>query len=351
MKSIIYICEDSLNILDEGKKKIAFEFYKYLKCRYNILAFCKVGDKQNGIKRFKKKMFFAFKICYEIWHSQDKYDVIFYFPSGSVLNIRSHIISWVIKVFCSIYFKTKLVFFSFQEKAPSILRLFVFKLFHPDILVCFRNSINDINRIIGSKNIINSLPGVDNKKYFPINNIEKIELRKKYHIPNDKFVILHVGHASKKRGLEELIEFTRNNKGFYLIIILSSLYHKDNISKDDTIPANVRIICEYIHSIDEYYKLSDLYVFPAKITNSAIDYPLSIFEALACGTPVASTNFGTMKKIDSENLYFYDDINSIKKISENIISKENKASTIIDDWNSTIDNVINKIEGIISYEN
>lgn len=132
--------------------------------------------------------------------------------------------------------------------------------------------------------------------------IKKNALREKYNIPINKFVLLHVGHASECRGLNDLIEFAKINNDYHIIIIiLSSLYDMNALCGEDYIPSNVTIINKYVSAIDEYYKLSDIYVFPAKITNSAIDYPLSIFEALALGKHVIATNSGGNKEIVIDN--------------------------------------------------
>ena len=344
MRKIIYICEENLEIIDEGKKKIAFQFYNYLQQNFIVLPFFRSHSDDNNIKPYKKSIFYISKIFFEIRKSKLEYDTIFYFPKGTVLNFRSHIISRSVQILCRALFKSKLVFFSFQEKKPNLIRLLGFKICHPDVLVCFKNTNNYIERVLGDKNIIKIIPGVNKKKYFPIDHIKKNALRKKYNVSLDKFVLLHVGHANKGRGLDELLKYARIHTNCQVIIILSSLYDKSSLFRVDGLPSNIILIDEYIDAIDEYYKLSDMYVFPTISINSAIDYPLSIFESLACGTPVATRKLNIDDHGLLEGIFFYYDLSSLNKICVKVMNEKNIKIAEVDNWEDTIKKVIKKLK-------
>jgi glycosyltransferase involved in cell wall biosynthesis len=51
-----------------------------------------------------------------------------------------------------------------------------------------------------------------------------------------------------------------------------------------------------VEHIEEVYQMSDAYIFPVKDCCGAMEMPLSVLEALACGTPVLTTPFGALRE-------------------------------------------------------
>ncbi|MFX0141770.1 MAG: glycosyltransferase, partial [Candidatus Hodarchaeota archaeon] len=272
---ILFVIEEKLDILDEGKKNISFNLLKIISKASFVDIFVRKNNQAiTGYEFDKNLKSFWRDIIGPLKKNKKEYDYIFYFPQGSILNYRSQFFSKLIQKKCKKYNqKIKLVFFSFQEKEDSFTRLIWLKLFKPDKLVCLVNSSSKIEKIIGKKNIIKTYPGVDINKFFPVSDRVKNELRRKYNIPLDKKVVLHVGHATQTRGLDDLINLAKKNKDFFSLIITSSLYESDWLIEFIGNLDNIRIISDYVSDIDEFYKLSDLYIFPAKNKNTAIDFP------------------------------------------------------------------------------
>ena len=48
--------------------------------------------------------------------------------------------------------------------------------------------------------------------------------------------------------------------------------------------SGVNILSGYLENIEEVYQMADAYLFPTKSGNYVISVPLSVMEALACGT-------------------------------------------------------------------
>jgi glycosyltransferase involved in cell wall biosynthesis len=69
--------------------------------------------------------------------------------------------------------------------------------------------------------------------------------------------------------------------------------------------AGVMVTHAYNPKIEEFYALSDCYMFPTTDAAGSIDIPLSVLEAMACGLPVVSTRFGGLPQIFTEAGGFY----------------------------------------------
>jgi glycosyltransferase involved in cell wall biosynthesis len=161
--------------------------------------------------------------------------------------------------------------------------------------------------------------GVDLARFRPEDNQKKIELRKKYGIPNDKHILLHVGHIKKNRNLEIFSDISRKNESIQCVIVGGTSFNVDIDIKQQLMSAGCIVISKYIESIQEIYQLADCYVFCVQDRNEkqfprayrevgAIDTPLSVLEAMACNLPVITTRFGSLPRMFKEGngVFFYD---------------------------------------------
>jgi glycosyltransferase involved in cell wall biosynthesis len=147
--------------------------------------------------------------------------------------------------------------------------------------------------------------GVDVERFKPISLKTKEELRKKYKIPKEKFVVLHVGHIKKARGLEIFTKIQKIVRDIQVIIVSSSYFKKDRKLYQKLKESGCIIWDQYFENIEEIYQISDCYLFPVKRGNS-IFMPLSILEAMSCNLPVISTKFEGLDTIfkQGDGLFF-----------------------------------------------
>ncbi|MBU1007671.1 glycosyltransferase [Candidatus Dependentiae bacterium] len=187
---------------------------------------------------------------------------------------------------------------------------------------------NKVNQSILSHGIIEKKVihnGIDLSVFRPTESKNKI--REKFHLAQDSFVLLFVGHLTKSnpwkdyKTLEKaLIELSkRQAKQKIIVLCLGQAAEPKKINNieikfipytnDDTIVA-------------QYYQLSDVYVHPAK----AETFPNSILEALACGLPVIATNVGGIpEQITQDTGILYKQQNAAD-LSQKIISlSQNKS--------------------------
>ena len=134
--------------------------------------------------------------------------------------------------------------------------------------------------------------GIDAEKFSPVTKNAAAKLKEKYGF-DTRPVILHVGHLSSGRGLEDFLLL--DPEKYNLLVVASGLFGNAQ-TEAALIAHDVKIIKEYQPHINELYQLADAYFFCTKSTEFVINIPLSVMESLACGTAaVAFNSFPALK--------------------------------------------------------
>lgn len=146
--------------------------------------------------------------------------------------------------------------------------------------------------------------GIDRGKFHPASDgNEKAALRQKYGFSGELPLVVHVGHLSAGRGLEEFLSLPSDK--FDRLVVASGMFHVPEVEKT-LLADGVRIIKEYIPDISEIYRMADVYLFPTRSAEFVISIPLSVTEALACGIPVVAFNgvegIGAINSTNAESL-------------------------------------------------
>lgn len=128
--------------------------------------------------------------------------------------------------------------------------------------------------------------GINKEKFRPaISEHEKFDIRRKYGFENDMPLVLHVGHMSVGRGLEEFLRLPKDK--YQRVVVASGMFNDATVEKiltDD----GVHIIKEYLPDVSEVYRMADVYFFPTVSAEYVISMPLSVTEALSCGIPAVA---------------------------------------------------------------
>lgn len=192
--------------------------------------------------------------------------------------------------------------------------------------------------------------GVDTQLFIPVNDdISKQKIRRKYNIPIDKKVVLHVGHLTKERNIEQLLKI---NDEYHIVIVAS--YVSDDINEAKKIKQkleeknNITIIDSYIENIQEIYQMSDVYFFPTLNSEGCIDNPLSVMEAASCNLPIITTYYGELKELKGKDSFWFIDSFEEDKLNQLIKSvleqkKINSREAVLSyDWNNTVSFLLNQ---------
>lgn len=131
--------------------------------------------------------------------------------------------------------------------------------------------------------------GVDLERFRPVTPDRKRELREKHGLPLDDYLVLHVGHLKPGRNVELL---AKCRDVATPVLVCGKSMGSDLDLWQKLIEAGVMVIDSYVQEIEEIYQACDAYVFPTREEDSAMDFPLSVLEAMACNLPVVAYPFG-----------------------------------------------------------
>lgn len=120
--------------------------------------------------------------------------------------------------------------------------------------------------------------GVDTKLFSPVTKSKKNTLRKKYHLPLTKPVILFVGRFVSKKGLTMILE--ANHPLFTFVFAGRGIFRSGQKQKNMHVFYNVDQ-----RELAELYQASDIFLLPSQ----GEGLPLSILEAMACGLPIITS--------------------------------------------------------------
>jgi glycosyltransferase involved in cell wall biosynthesis len=164
----------------------------------------------------------------------------------------------------------------------------------PDLVLTFSSATARLLSHLGPR-VIRTCVGVDPARFSPLEPEHRRRLRAEFGISNDHKVVLHVGHLHRNRNLEPLKAIQGVER--VQVMLAASSAQQDADLSCELLRSGVRIIRDMSLPVELIYGLSDLYVFtcPTRTIpeqSSAIDLPLSVFEAMACDLPIITTRFG-----------------------------------------------------------
>lgn len=136
--------------------------------------------------------------------------------------------------------------------------------------------------------------GIKAEKFAPVSPDKQKELKMKYGFDPQIPLVIHVGHCSKGRGLEDFIKIHNVQR----LVVASGMFEDERVVHTLDC-AGVKIIKGYLENVEEIYQMADAYLFPTQSAEFVISIPLSITEALSCGVPVIGyESFENLMEID-----------------------------------------------------
>jgi glycosyltransferase involved in cell wall biosynthesis len=154
------------------------------------------------------------------------------------------------------------------------------------------------------------MPGYDPGLFRPVDGETKLRLRARFGIPADRFVVLHVGHVKENRNLQAFLRYRDWGPDIQPVVKAGEV---EPVWRDHLRQAGVIVIDEYTDDIHEVYQSADLYLFPVAMRSGALEFPLSVIEASACGLPVLTTRFGALPEVleDGDGLEWFSSVADI----------------------------------------
>lgn len=294
---IIFIAEDISYPVDEGMKKFNYFLLRYLQSHYTDfkLYSCSNDYQDMNFRKIKSKSFISLKLFRDIRNFHPRLIIYSPFSSGTMYSfLRLFVLNLVSK-------SSKTIIINLQRRSHNGIFKKIIRLIRPSRVVVF--SIKDKNYFtsMGIDTLL-CRTGVDMDQFVPVFQERKGQLRRKYGFNESDKIILHIGHLKPTRNID-ILKFLLVD-GNKVVIVGSTSTSQDMSLKDDLENAGIKIFSDYVEHIEELYQLSDVYVFPVKNDHSAIEFPLSVLEAMACNLPVVTTSYGSLPDFFKQSACF-----------------------------------------------
>ncbi|PKO24162.1 MAG: hypothetical protein CVU38_00300 [Chloroflexi bacterium HGW-Chloroflexi-1] len=232
-----------------------------------------------------------------------------YVPTAS-LTVASAIRSRVLKHHAN---GAPVALIATQGRRHSPFARWVGRLIRPDLCVV-QSLTTEMQACALGWRVVRVLPGVDADAFHPVSPQQRAVLRAQHGIPADAWVVVHVGHLNRRRGVAALAALADLA---YPVLVASTSTPQDAALADELRAAGVYLVTAYLPDVREAYQLADAYLFPTPpdpTEPGSIDLPLSVLEAAACNLPILATRFGALPDLwpDRPDVIFYDDVPGLR---------------------------------------
>lgn len=286
MKKVLLLSDLFVPPYDEGMKVTAFNLLNGIKYHADCIGLGPHGD-GNGIRSIPmNKVLYSEKLRKEIHRYSP--DFIFYIPEASA-TLHSFMRYRILRLISN---GAKTAMVALQNRDYSSVTGKIIKLFSPENLFVPSTLMSRVFKNLGIRAHILSA-GVDLEKFIPVSPEKKYALREKYHIPKDKYIVLHVGHIRASRNVKVFLNLA-GISGVQVLLVGSTSTPQEEELKKELRRAGVLIIDKFIQKNQELYQLADCYVFTVTDRNGAMEFPISVLESIACNLPVLTTSFGSL---------------------------------------------------------
>lgn len=177
--------------------------------------------------------------------------------------------------------------------------------------------------------------GIDVNHFYPIEEIERMKMRKKLHLPLDKYIFVSAGRIEKEKHYEELISwFVHNNCNKKAVLLILGNGKRFEKCKELCNDSEAVILPGYVSSVNEYYMCSDFY-----ISNSESEgMSMAVCEGISCGLFPVLSNIPSHRDVGEKvNGLFFNKLSelSLEQVLSVVYERE-QLHNYIEDYFSTI---------------
>ncbi|MCX4167986.1 glycosyltransferase [Enterococcus casseliflavus] len=163
-----------------------------------------------------------------------------------------------------------------------------------------------IGRMGCKTNKVYKIPGVgvDTNKFTPVNNYEKLSLRRKYGFEENDFLLISIGEFITRKNQIELIRSLESNKNDQIKMLLIGTGRNEESLKKLVMEKNLSnkiIFLGQRSDIRELLQLADIIISSSKQEG----LPLSILEGMATGLPIVVSDSRGNRDLVKNNGWIY----------------------------------------------
>lgn len=310
--------------LDEGMRKSSFHISHSLSRNHQLLCL--------DIRKFASKSF---------WRDIKGFNPeIIHYTHGS--SLKSLMLLKIISLYC----RDAKTIISMMYSNFSTLSKQLISFIKPDLTLVQSDEMERTFKALKCRTEFLPIGGVDIERFNPDLRRKKSELRAKYGVNRDKFVVLHIGSIKKGRNILWLKRLQEESDDNQVLVVgaVSQGIQQDSLHQLEK--AGCIVWTRYFEDVEEIYALSDSYVFPVlpkkdrlgRNVADCIEMPLSVLEAMSCNLPVVSTKFGALPRVfeDGNGLMFVDThedfFDAVEKIKDTDITIETRDKVLQYSW-------------------
>lgn len=286
---------------DEGSVKVAASLAKRLKQLYpdtKLISYGKNHPLCDHHLSIQNKLMLSGRLMRLLRHRRD---TVLYLP------LPARFLTTAARTFVVSVFARRRVLLLLPMRSPKIGRMarLLMRLSGARLIVLSNGLRQEYEKLFPGR-VAYVRAGVDTQIFMPEPE-SRLRLRAKYSVPEDKPVVLHVGHLKEGRNVGTLLSL---DERFYVVLVASTCtaHERDEALRQSLADrGNITIIDDFIPDIQEVYRMADVYYFPVEHEKHCISAPLSVLEAAACGLPVVCTRFSELKQLEGEEGFYFID--------------------------------------------
>lgn len=289
---VLFVTEELSSRPSEGLLVFAMHLCRFLKGESELTALHAVGTPEPGftsVRILSRKILLTRELFR--FFRRERYDVAIYIPSSGLTGFglgRAAVLRH--------FSKTPTILIALQERTMGLLHTIASQFHGPELILSPADDLRDgLERLGFVTDFI--MPGYDENCFKPVTTAERAILRKKYNIPRDRYIVLHVGHIKESRNMQVFLKYREWGNDIQPVIKCGEA---DPALRDRLRMAGVIVVDEFLRDVHELYQAADCYLFPVYSPTGALEFPLSVIEASACNLPVLSTRFGALTEVIEE---------------------------------------------------
>ncbi|HKY32795.1 MAG TPA: glycosyltransferase [Candidatus Polarisedimenticolia bacterium] len=191
--------------------------------------------------------------------------------------------------------RARLGIVALQPRRPDVLSRAAAAMGRPDVVVAAGPGAEGQARRLGLA-VVRVPVGVDRDRFRPASEPVRAALRRRGGFSPQDVIVLHVGHMKASRNVQALAPMARL-EGVRCLLVTSTSTRGDPVLAESLRAAGVAVVVRHQDRMELVYQMSDVYLFPVRSALDAMEVPLSVLEAAACGLPIVSTRFGGLQDV------------------------------------------------------